>query len=69
MDNDYLRVAQIVGNRKTGVKGILPISRTHFWHLVKIGSIPRPLKLGPKISLWRKQDIMQALARLTGEAA
>lgn len=49
----YLRLAQIIGPG-----GILPISRSGFYLKVKAGEIPPPLKLGPRISVWRERDIL-----------
>lgn len=49
----YLRLAQIIGPA-----GILPISRSGFYLKVKAGEIPPPLKLGPRISVWRESDIL-----------
>ncbi|WP_460028824.1 helix-turn-helix transcriptional regulator [Methyloparacoccus murrellii] len=69
MEDCYLRVEQIIGNRKAGTRGLLPISKSHFWRLIERGDIPRPLKIGSRVSLWRERDIRQALARMTGEAA
>ena len=69
MEDCYLRVDQIIGNRKAGTRGLLPISKSHFWRLVGQGVIPKPLKVGARVSLWKEADIRQALARMTGEAA
>ena len=69
MEDCYLRVEQIIGNRKAGTRGLLPISKSHFWRLIERGDIPRPLKIGSRVSLRRERDIRQALARMTGEAA
>lgn len=45
-----LRANQIVGH-------ILPICRSQFWAQVQAGAIPRPIKLSPRVSCWRAEDI------------
>ena len=35
---------------------LLSISRSYLWRLVKQGKIPQPIKLGPKITVW-KSDV------------
>ena len=32
---------------------LLSISRSYLWRLVKQGKIPAPIKLGPKITVWK----------------
>lgn len=48
-----LRLSQIVGK-----DGILPISKATFYDLVKLGVLPKPIKLSARISCWRKSDII-----------
>lgn len=39
------------------VLSVLPISKTSFWMGIKEGRFPRPVKLGPRTSAWRVEDI------------
>lgn len=52
-DTMYLRLSQIIGHN-----GIIPISRSTFYAKVKAGELPAPTKLGPRISVWRRSDII-----------
>jgi len=36
---------------------MLSVSVSHLWKLVSLGKLPRPLKLGPKMSVWKRRDI------------
>ncbi|MFN5746642.1 MAG: helix-turn-helix transcriptional regulator [Methylococcaceae bacterium] len=67
-DENFVRPVQIYGDRKRGITPILPISRSHFWQLVKRGVIPQPFRLGSRVTLWRRSDIAQVLERLTQQA-
>lgn len=36
---------------------VFPVSKSTWWAGVKDGRFPQPVKLGPKISAWRVEDI------------
>ena len=59
-NDTFLRVDQIVGDSKQGIPAILPISRSYFWRIVHEGRIPKPVKLGPPVSIWKESDIREA---------
>lgn len=35
----------------------IPVSRSTFWAGIKTGRFPKPQKLGPRITVWRVEDI------------
>ena len=37
--------------------GPIPVSKSTWWSGVKEGRFPKPLKLGPRITVWRVDDI------------
>ena len=37
--------------------GPIPVSRSTWWAGVKSGRFPKPIKLGPRITAWRAEDI------------
>jgi len=37
--------------------GPLPISKSTWWAGVKTGRYPKPIKLGPRTTCWRAEDI------------
>lgn len=45
----YMRLGDVLQYMK--------ISRTTLYRLIKAGKVPSPIKAGPRISLWRRQDI------------
>jgi len=57
----YLRIWQIVGDRKRGIEPLLPVGRSTFLAGVKSGKYPKPVKLGEKTTAWRKSDILALL--------
>ena len=54
----YIRQAQLI-------PGILPFSSPTLWRMVKGGTFPAPVKLAPRVTAWRVEDVrawMQARA-------
>ena len=47
--------------RDKSVCQLLSISRSYLWRLVKMGKLPAPVKLGPKLSVWKRSDIQPIL--------
>lgn len=37
--------------------GPVPVSKSTWWAGVKDGRFPKPVKLGPRITVWRAEDI------------
>lgn len=55
----YLRLSQILGNKNATppTPPIIPISKSSWWEGVKTGRYPKPVKLGPRTTAWRVEDI------------
>lgn len=64
-ETGYLRLFQIIGDphRTPSVPAILPISRSTWWQGVKDGRFPQAVKLGPKTTVWRVEDIRSLIER------
>ncbi len=65
-ETGFLRIAQIVGNRKTNTPALIPIGRTSFLNGVKSGKFPRPIKLGERTTAWKVEDIRALIESLGG---
>jgi prophage regulatory protein len=52
----YMRQSQLIPT-------IFPFSSATLWRMVKAGTFPRPVKLGPRITAWRVEDIRELLKR------
>lgn len=48
---------QIAFLRLPQVLEIFPISRSSWWQGCKSGKYPKPIKLGPRTTAWRKDEI------------
>jgi len=51
-NNGFVRLSSILAP-----KGPLPISRSSWWAGVASGRYPKPVKLGPRITAWRVNDL------------
>lgn len=52
--------------RLPDVLKVYPVSKSHWWAGVKEGRYPKPVKLGPKITAWRVEDIRALIEQLNG---
>ena len=43
--------------------GPIPVSRSTWWQGVKDGRFPQPVKLGPRVTAWRAEDIASLIER------
>ncbi|WP_081679055.1 helix-turn-helix transcriptional regulator [Methylobacter luteus] len=63
-ETGFLRIWQIVGNKKTSTPALIPISRTSFLNGVKSGKYPKPVKLGERTTAWRVEDIRDLITSI-----
>ncbi len=56
----FLRLPQIIGDRKRNISPLIPISRSAWWLGIRNQKYPKGVKLGPRTTVWRAEDI-QAL--------
>jgi predicted DNA-binding transcriptional regulator AlpA len=67
IEDRFLRLKQIVGDRKAmpPIQPLIPISKSTWWEGVKSGRFPKPVKLGPRTTVWRESDIRALMERLS----
>ena len=65
-ETGFLRLSQILGNPKSNppTPPIIPISKSSWWQGVSSGRYLAPLKLSPRVTVWRIEDIREMIARL-----
>jgi len=56
-ETGFVRIWQIVGNKKTNIPPLIPVCRTTFLNGVKSGKFPKPVKLGERTTAWKVSDI------------
>lgn len=66
-ETGYLRVRQIIGDRSRGIPAIIPVASSTWWAGVKSGQFPKPVKLGPRTTVWRVEDIRALVENPTGK--
>lgn len=64
-ETGFVRLSNIIGNSKTDppIPAIIPVSKSTWWAGVKSGRFPQPIKLGPRITAWRVEDIRNLIRR------
>jgi predicted DNA-binding transcriptional regulator AlpA len=53
--------------RLPAVLAIFPVGRSTWWAGVKSGRYPAPVKLSPRVTAWRVEDIRALVDRLLNE--
>ena len=58
-DIGFLRLWHIIGDPRAEppIPPIIPVKKTTWWEGVKSGRFPKPVKLGPRVTAWRVDDI------------
>jgi predicted DNA-binding transcriptional regulator AlpA len=54
----FLRLPSIIAPN-----GPIPVSKSTWWAGIKDGRFPKPVKLGPRITAWRVEDIRALIER------
>jgi prophage regulatory protein len=58
-ETGFLRLPAIIAP-----DGPIPVSRSTWWEGCRNGRFPKPLKIGPKTTAWRVEDIRALIERL-----
>lgn len=69
-EGGYVRLSQLVGNPKAEppIPGIIPAGRSTIWLWIKQGKFPKPLKLGPRVTVFSVESILEFLEKLEAES-
>ena len=57
-ETGFIRLKNIIAPH-----GPIPVSKSTWWAGVKSGRFPQPVKLGPKVTAWRVEDIRALIER------
>ncbi len=59
----FVRVKQIIGDPKAHppIPAVIPVGRSTWWAGVKSGRYPQSIKLGPRTTAWRVEDIRRLI--------
>lgn len=64
-ETGFLRLKQIIGDptAKPPTPPIIPIKKSSWWLGVRRGTYPKPIKLSPRVTVWRVEDIRELIAK------
>lgn len=57
----FLRLPQVLA--------IIPISKSAWWAGCKTGRFPKPIKLGPRTTVWKVEDIIALIESVNNQQA
>ncbi len=61
-ESGFLRLPQIIGDTKRGIPAVIPVSKSAWWEGCKSGRYPKPVKLGPRTTVWSVDSIRALIA-------
>jgi prophage regulatory protein len=64
-DTGFLRLCQIIGDRKRNIPALIPVGPTTWWNGVKSGRYPQAHKIGARATAWKVEDIRKLIAEVT----
>ena len=65
-ETGFLRLSQIIGDPKAQppIPALIPVKKSCWWDGVKSGRFPKSVKIGPRITAWRVEDIRSLIAKV-----
>ena len=59
-ETGFLRLPNIIGNPEANppIPALIPVKKSCWWAGVKSGRFPKPVKLGPRVTAWKVEDIL-----------
>ena len=62
-ETGFLRLPQIIGDTRAEppIPPIIPVKKSCWWAGVKDGRFPKPVKLGPRVTVWKVADIRRLI--------
>jgi len=67
-ETGFLRIWDIVGDKKRKTPALIPIGRTTFLNRVKEGIYPKPVKITDRTVAWKVEDIRALIEKIGGAA-
>ncbi|MDI9819824.1 MULTISPECIES: AlpA family transcriptional regulator [unclassified Legionella] len=64
-ETGFLRAHQILGDKTANppIPPLIPVGKSTWWAGVKSGRFPQPIKLGPRTTVWRVEDIREFIEK------
>ena len=59
LKNKLLRINQVLA--------LVPVGRSSWWEGCRTGRYPKPIKLGPRTTVWRAEDITAFIERVSNQ--
>lgn len=64
-ETGFLRLRQIIGDPTADppLPPIIPVKKSCWWDGIRSGRFPKPVKLGPRVTVWRVEDIRRLIEK------
>jgi predicted DNA-binding transcriptional regulator AlpA len=61
----FARLWQIIGDPSRDALPVIPVSKAEFWRGVESGAFPKPIKLSPRVTVWKAEDVWDLYEKLS----
>ena len=65
--DEIQQISDLANNPSTGTKGLLKVSRTTLWRMVKAGDFPPPMQVSKGIKAWKLSTVHEWLNLQAGQ--
>jgi len=66
-ETGYLRLKQIIGDKKKNIPAIIPVSATTWWNGCKSGRYPKGIELSSNCTAWKVEDIRDLIEKIDNQ--
>jgi prophage regulatory protein len=64
-DPALMRELDVIGDRRRGISGVFPVSRSEWRAGIREGRYPKPIKIpGKALSFWKRSEVLAMLAKI-----
>lgn len=57
----FFKIYEIIGDKKKGIIGIIPMGRTCWFRNVKNGTFPQPVRISKRTTFWTVESIKKLI--------
>jgi prophage regulatory protein len=68
-EDALLRLWQVIGDKRRGIPGLYPVSRSTWYQGIKNHIYPQGVKISPRCTAWRKSVIKKLIEQTKNKAA
>lgn len=61
----FARLWQVIGDPSRNALPVIPVSKAEWFRGVSAGTFPKPIKLSPRVTVWKAEEIWDLYEKLS----